>query len=211
MAEELQGLLDRIQKEGVERADAQAEQITTEAIAKAKTLLSDAHKEAAAILEKAKAESDLFRRRSESAIGHAARDIILSVGDAVTETLQGIVSRRVDGAMRPEALTDLIRDVIRAYCTADNATNIEVLLNERQKEAINAMFLKEFADAMRDGLTIRSSRGIVSGFRVELKDSGVQHDFTGEALTGAICKLLRPQLAEIVRNALRQRGGAAVS
>ena len=202
MAEELKNLLDRIQKEGVDRADAEAGQITAAAKAKAKGIVAEAESEAAAILAKARAEGDLFRQRGESALGHAARDVILSVGDAIAETLQAIVATHVDRVMNGETLPGLIKEAIRAYGSAGNAANLDVILNESQKEAVTSFFMKELADAMKGGLTIRSSRNIISGFRVTLKDSGVQHDFTGEALTAAIGELLRPPLADIVRKAL---------
>lgn len=205
MAEELQGLLDRIQKEGVERADAEAGQIIADAKVKAKTLLSDAQKESAVIIEKAKADSELFRKRSESAIGQAARDIILSVGEAVTETMQAIVNRNVNDAMSIDALPEFIHEAVKAYSTANGPNNISVLLSEKQKDAVTALFMKAFGDDVKSGLTIKSSHGIISGFQVTLGASGVQHDFTGEALTEAIGKLLRPQLAEIVNNALQKK------
>lgn len=210
MAEELQSLLDRIQKEGVERADADAERIAANAKVRAKTTVADAEKAALTIIEKAKADSELFMKRSKSAISQAARDLILSVGNAITETLQTIVARDVDKAMSADALPSLIKVTIAAYSKADNDGNLEILLNESQKEAVTSFFMKELTNAMKAGLTIRSSHNIISGFRVVLKDSGVQHDFTGEALTGAIGQLLRPQLAQIVKDTLKKMENAPV-
>ncbi len=201
MAEELQGLLDRIQKEGVERADTEARQIIDEAKAKAKRLVADAEKEAGALIEKARAESELFLKRSESALHQAARDVILTVGEAVTETLQALVGKQIDKALTTEALPGLIHEAVKAYSSATKAQPIEVLLSESQQAAVRDLFMKQFRDAMKAGLTIKGSRSVLSGFRVSLTDRGIQHDFTGEALTEAIGRLLRPQLAEIVKRA----------
>lgn len=209
MAEELQGLLDRIQKDGIDRAETEAAQITADAKAKAKAIVAEAENQAKALLAKAEADSELFRQRSESAISQAARDVILSVGEAVTETLQAIVARQVDAAMNADALPGFIQEAIRAYTAAQGNTAIEVLLSEQQQEAVSAYFMKAFAGKMKDGLTIRGSGSVISGFTVTLKDSGVQHDFTGEALTGAIGQLLRPQLARIVSGALQHMGKTA--
>ncbi len=209
MAEELQGLLDRIQKDGIERAETEAAQITADAKARAKAIVAEAENQAKALLAKAEADSGLFRQRSESAVSQAARDVILSVGEAVTETLQAIVARQVDAAMNTDALPGFIQEAIRAYASAQGDTAIEVLLSEQQKEAVTAYFMKAFAGKMKGGLTIRGSRGVISGFTVTLKDSGVQHDFTGEALTSAIGQLLRPQLARIVSDALQKMGKTA--
>lgn len=209
MAEELQHLLDRIQKEGVERADAEAEKIMANAQAKARSIVAGAEHEAAAIIEKARVEGALFQQRGESALGHAARDIILSVGDAITETLQKIVARRVDGLMDGDGLSGFIKEAIHAYGAAENAANLEIILSEKQKESITDFFMTELTDAMKGGLTISSRHNIISGFRVMQKDSGVQHDFSGEALTAAIGELLSPPLAAIVNKALRGTEPAA--
>ncbi len=210
MAEELQGLLDRIQKEGVERAESEAAQITADAKDKAKAIVAQAEIQAKAILEKAAKESELFQQRSENAVSQAARDVILSVGEAVTETFQAIVARQVDTAMKSDALPGFIQEAIRTYTEEKgSSTAIEILLSEEQQESVTAYFMKTFAEAMKNGLTIRGSRSVISGFTVTLQDSGVQHDFTGEALTGAIGKLLRPQLAEIVSGALQNKGKTA--
>jgi len=209
MAEELQGLLDRIQKEGIDRAETEAAKITADAKTRAKAIVAEAENQAKALLAKAEADSGLFRQRSENAVSQAARDVILSVGEAVTETLQAIVARQVDAAMNTDALPGFIQDAIRAYTAAQGDTAIEILLSEQQKEAITAYFMKAFAAKMKGGLTIRGSRSVISGFTVTLKDSGLQHDFTGEALTGAIGQLLRPQLAKIVSGALQNMGKTA--
>jgi V/A-type H+-transporting ATPase subunit E len=211
MAAELEGLLNRIQKEGVDRAEAEAAEITKDAKDKAKAIIIEAEAQAKALLEKAETESKRFQERSENAISQAARDIILSVGEAVTETFRRIISQNVDKALDDEALPQFIQDAIRTYTDANGAGNIVVLLNEKQKEAVTAYFMSKLADEMKTGLTIEGDRSVISGFTVSLKDSGVQHDFTGEALTSAIGELLRPQLAEIVSGALQNKGKTATT
>ena len=205
MAEELQDLIERIRRDGVERADAEAERIVADARTRARELVAEAEHEKNTLLEKAKEDAGLFRQRAESAVRHAARDIILSLGEAVTETLQAIIAHRVDAAMSTDDFPGFVRDAIRAYAGQTDAANLEAVLSEKQKEAVSAFFMRDLAEAMRKGLTIGSRRGLVSGFRVVVKDSGIEHDFTGEALASALGKLLRPQLAALVQEAIRQK------
>lgn len=203
MAEELQSLLDRIQKEGLDRADAEVESLIAEAKEKAKTIVSEAEKKAADMIEKAKSESELFLRRSESALSQSARDLILSVGEAISETLQAIVNRRVDDALQSDAFPEFVREAIKVYAESGQASGLEVLLSEQQKKAVTDYFFKECAAAMQEGLTIRSQRNMVTGFRVAVKETGVEHDFTGESLAAAMGELLRPQLAAFVDKAVK--------
>ena len=100
MAEELQNLLERIQKDGVQKAEEESEKILARAREKAATLLKDAEKNAAAATEKAEQDAEQFMARSKKTLEQAARDVILSVGDAVTSTMKGIAahaSRNVRG------------------------------------------------------------------------------------------------------------------
>jgi V/A-type H+-transporting ATPase subunit E len=202
MAEELQGLLDRIQKDGVEKAEAEAARIIEEAKTKAAGIVSAAEDEADGLLRRAEEEGKLFEERGRSAIAQAARDVVLSVGDAITSTLKGIVTARVDAAFDTEDFPALVRSAVEAYCSADSVSGIEVLVSESQQEQVRAYFMREMAEQMQAGLAIKGDKGIVSGFLVSIKDSGIQHDFTGTALTDALCSLLRPQLAQIVKEAM---------
>ena len=202
MAEELQGLLDRIQKNGFEKADADAAKIVKEAESKAAEIVQEAEAKAKALLAKAEEDGQLFQQRGESAVGQAARDVVLSVADAITATLQGIVAARVDGALSKDDFPALIKSVVSAYSASESGAGIEVLLSEADQAKVSAYLLGEMADEMRSGLTVKGDKGIVSGFVDSMKESGVQHDFTGMTLTEALCGLLRPQLGEIVKQAM---------
>jgi len=199
MAEELQGLLDRIQKDGIEKADTEASAILESAKAKAAELVKQAELQAAELTSKAKEEGKLFQQRSESAISQTARDVVLSVGDAITATLQGIVSAHVDNALKKEDFPAIVKQAVESYCKDES---VEVIVSDSQKEQVTAFFMQEMAEQIKSGLTIKGDKSVVSGFIVSMQDSGVYHDFTGATLTAAFCSLLRPQLAQIVKQSM---------
>ena len=196
MAEELQGILERIQKNGIEKAENEASRIIDEAKAQAAKITATAKKEAEDLVSKARTDSELFQQRAEHAIEHAARDVVLSVGDAVTATLQGIVANSVKSTFKAQDFAAFVKKTVSTYCQQTSPGNIEAVTN---------YFMKEMAEQMKQGLTIKGDRDIISGFTVSLKDKAVYHDFTGTALTDALCALLRPQLAEIIKKAAAQK------
>jgi len=201
MAEELQGLLERIQKDGIEKADTEAAKVVGEAKSKAAEIITTAKKEAEEILAKAEADGKMFEARGKSAISQAARDVILSVADTITATLRGIVSKNVDHALSKDDFPAIVKAAVMTYCENTSSENIEVITGNEQREKVTAFFMNEMAEQMKAGLTIKGDRNIVSGFIVSIKDDGVHHDFTGETITDAIGSLLRPELAEIIKNA----------
>ena len=200
MAEELQHLLERIQKEGVEKAKREAEQIVSAARAEAARLVAESEKEAAAITADAEKEADAFRERATRSLKQSARDVVLSVGVAISAALRRLVERETKEAMGPEILQQMLARFVEAYCAeGSGAGRVELLVSPEDQESVTQYMTSAFAEALRSGVDIKADEGVVAGFRATLVDRHVQHDFTSEAATEAICTLLRPMLADIVR------------
>ena len=202
MAEELSSLLDRIQKDGVAKAEAQAADIIARAEKKAARLMVSAEAEAQAKLTAAETDAAVFAQRADTSIQQAARDVVLSVHQAVTETIRGLVKRRVGTALDTDALVALITKMAEGY--AAGGTEIEVLLSEKDLKAIGDMAVSALKEATKAGVDVRSDESIVGGFRIGMKGRNVEHDFTQEAITDALCRLLRPQLAEMLKQATQE-------
>jgi len=85
MSEDLQSLLEKINRDGVEKAEAEAAKIVAKAKADAEALMKSAREEAA----RAKADADQaaadYAARAAETIRQAARDTVISVQDAVTK------------------------------------------------------------------------------------------------------------------------------
>ncbi len=202
MAEELQGLLDRIRKEGLDKAEAEARTVIEAAEKKAAKIKKAAETEAAKKREEAKEEAAKLEQRSVSAIEQAARDIVLSVGDAVQVAFEALVNQKISDSLAGEQFAKLVHTVIESYTQQENAGNIDVLLSKKQQEEVASHLLKLMKEELRNGVTIQSSRGVISGFSIVLRDQGIEHDFRGETLTAAFLEILRPQLGEMVKKAM---------
>ena len=99
MAEELQSLLDRIQSEGVAKAEARAAEIVAEAEKKAADLVAGAEKKAAGLRAAAEADAATLQSRAEQSLQQAARDVRLQVGAAIQETLERVLLKDVRAAL----------------------------------------------------------------------------------------------------------------
>ena len=64
-------------------------------------------------------------------------------------------------------------------------------------------FLSEFKAAAQAGLKLQGDGNVVKGFTLSLTEKNVHHDFTQEAIAEALCRMVRPNLAEIVRSAIK--------
>ena len=99
MAEELQQLLEKIQHDGVEKANAEAATILAKAKADAAAILKDAESKAAALRAQAETDAKAFEERAQKTIFQAARDTVLEVKDAIGRMLEKLLAKDVAAAL----------------------------------------------------------------------------------------------------------------
>lgn len=200
MSEELQSLLERIEKDGVAKANAQADDILNNAKTKAAKLIEDAEAKAAQILEKAESDSKVFEARSAKALEQAARDTVLSVESAVTAIFDRIAGKAVAESLDLTTVQNAVAALIDGYIKADAAAT--VTLSEAQRAGVTDYLAGKFQALLNEGLTIEGSSSIASGFKVTLTKDHVEHDFTGKAVADALATMIRPELAKIVKGTI---------
>ncbi len=200
MAEELKHLIEQIQKEGVEKADEQANTIISQAKEKAAKIVAEAEAKAHESLLKAKTESEAFAKRSAKTLEQAARDLLITVGQGcekvVTETLGKEVSEALTG--------DLLEKMILGVVEQNKGSAIELGMSESDATALTA-FCAEQATKSGQEIELVSDSEILSGFKVGFKDKNAYLDFTGEAVAEALAAFLRPELAKTVSGIAREQ------
>ncbi len=187
--EELQSILEKINREGVEKAEAEAKRIVDAAKAEADAIVRDA----AASAAKAKADADReaadAKKRGEETLRQAARDVVIGIGDAVTALLENLLARDVDKALADDATaTALVADAIK-----DLAGPGEIAAGERLAAVLRAQL------AAKDGFTVVTDEATGTGFSVRLDGGRVEHAFTGAVIAEELAKRLRPELAKLLR------------
>ena len=208
MAEELQNLIDKIQKDGVDKAEERARDIVKEAEQKASAIVRKAEEDADARRKQAEQDADSFRDRGEQALKQAARDVLLATGQALDQLMISVVSGEVEGAMSGDGLKDLLVEAIQAYFKSpEGKLDLTALVGDDRKKDVEAWFAKTFAEKVKKGLEVKADASVVSGFRLSVKDSQVQHDFSREAIAEMLARLLRPRLAAIVKDAAAKMSG----
>jgi V/A-type H+-transporting ATPase subunit E len=206
VAEELQSLLDRIQKDGVDKAEVEAGRIISEARANAEDITAQAKKSAEDVLTEARTQAASLIEHGKKTLEQAARDVVLSISQALNATLEKLVSKQITRVMDEDTLKEMLVKIVELYCRKEaEASRIDILLNPDQQKAIADFFLLKFAKEAEAGIEVRGDSSIIAGFRVSLKKEKIEHDFSEQAITDALCQILRPQLAEITRTAMGSR------
>lgn len=193
MAEDLQHLIERIHQDGVEKAQSEADEILSRARAEADKIVSGAEVKAKSLIEKAEKDSQVYTQRSEQALAQAGRDLLLTVGQGIENIMNSLLKKAAAEALTPEVLGGMIAQLAES--------GAEFKLNESDREKVLQVMSAKFAGALKSGIDLGTDSEVLAGFKVSSKGDSAYRDFTDEAIVEALSNFLRPQLAEIVKQA----------
>ncbi len=198
MAEELQGLLNRINEEGVKKAEAEKQRIIDEARAEARNIVEKAAAEAAAMKQAAeKANSDL-KLRSESAIRQAARDVILALKAELERRLSQAISAKCNETMTPQFMADMIKELAEKFATSPDS-ELEIRTAVKDTAKLDEVLRGTLTESYRNNPKIISDANISGGFEVSFKNGDLYFDFTTDAVAELVGEYAGPKLAELIK------------
>jgi V/A-type H+-transporting ATPase subunit E len=196
MAEDLQALMERIQKDAVDKAELEATSIISKAKEKAAEIVKAAEEEAKAKLEQADKDAVAFTERSERTLEQSARDLLLSVGKNLEKMILDLLSLQIEKSLDETTVKSMLLAIAKSY-----SSNIDVEFSEADATKLSSFVMGEFAKQLKAGVKVESDKGVKFGFRVKLDGGKVSHEFTEAAMAESLSALLRPQLAKIVNKA----------
>lgn len=189
MAEDLQSLLEKINRDGIEKAEAEAAKILADAKNKASALVDDARAEAEKFRAAAKKDAEDYAARAAETIRQAARDTVIAVQDAVTKLLTKILTEDVDAALSdPKIAAGLACGAIQ-----DIMAPAEVAANSKLVAALKAQL------AAKPTIQVATDDTLGTGFSVRIDGGRIEHAFTGPVIAEELAKRLRPDLAALVK------------
>ena len=195
MSEDLQQLLEKIQHDGVDKAQSEFSTIIEKAKSESASLVASAKAKAEKIKSDAQTEADAYATRAGETISQSARDVLLYVEKSVTTLLESLLLKDVNKALSSEKIvTTLVQQAIKTYLTGEDS--IEVSVVEQMVESLRA----KLTSMATEGVTIVTNNTTGTGFSVKLADGRIEHDFTGPAVTDALSKQLRPGLAALLKS-----------
>lgn len=198
MSEELQGLLNKIQAEGLEKAETERARLVAEAKAQAETIIAEAKAQADKIRQDAEADAEASRKKADAAVRQAARDVIISLKDDLQEKLRTVVREAAAQAMTPEAMAGLIAQIASQFAK-NAASGAEIILSTREREDAAQKLIGCLPDVLKKNSSVRLGRGFAAGFKLGFNDSEVFLDFSDEALADVICEFVGPKLAAVIK------------
>lgn len=211
----VQELIDRLQQEGVEKGQIEAEAVLSEARKQAMEIVDRARAEAAEIVRQANQEAEQTRASGRDAVRLAGRDAILHLTEELRKDFERKLLRLVDHRLRDvEFLERMILEVARRSMPADSGSQVEVLLSpevasaeqlarsaeEVEPGTLNHFVLSLAGEALRDGLNFRVADDNVPGVRVQIVDDDLEIDLTADTLTHLLQQHLSPRFRNLIES-----------
>ncbi len=199
MAEQLQELLERINREGVEKAEKKAAAIVAEAEAKAREIVESAEKRAAEREAAAETAAGRLKENAEKAIGQSARNVMLSLEDEVRKYFDRILTTAIGESLTPEAMTAAILKLVeKAAAQIGGDESVEIGIAPGDAKKISDGLLAGFRKEAEGKLTINPVPSVEAGFTISFDGGKSSYDFTDTGLRDLLSTYLSPHLKEII-------------
>lgn len=200
---QLQELIDKIKKDGVASAENEAAKIVAEAEKNAEKIIADAQEKAAEIVKNAKAETERMEKASEEAIVQAGRNMLLSFKESIISELDGLIKTETENAQTKEILAKLIPETVKAWSKNADASELSVLLSEKDLKDLESSLVSELKGEIAKGLEIKPDKTLSYGFRIGVKNGAAYYDYSAESLSEMFAAYLNPKVAALIKIAAK--------
>lgn len=200
---QLQELIDKIKKDGVATAEKEAAKIIADAEKKAEAIIADAQTKAAEIVKKGKSETERMEKASEEAIVQAGRNMLLSFKDSLVKELDGLIQVETAKAESKDVLEKLIPETVKEWAKNTNASELSVLLSEKDLKALEKSLTASLKSEISKGLEIKPDKTLTAGFRIGVKNGAAFYDYSAESLAEMFSAYLNPKVADLMKIAAK--------
>jgi V/A-type H+-transporting ATPase subunit E len=203
---QVQELITKIKKDGIESASEEAAKIKHEAQTEARGIIEAAQKEAAEIIAKGKQDAERSEKAGIAALEQASRNLMLAFKGEIQALLDSIVISQMGKSLNDDVLKTIIPELIRSWSAkrgSGGADSLAVLLPAPSLDKLRTFFKTRLTAELKKGLELKADPHLVAGFRIANKDGSAFYDFSAESVAEQISAYLNPKLAEILKTSAK--------
>jgi V/A-type H+-transporting ATPase subunit E len=209
----VQQLIDRLQREGLAKAQVEAEAVLEDARRTATDMIEQARQEAEQIVAAARDEAERTRRNGEEAVRLAGRDAILRLTEELQRGFERKLGQLVDRQLSDhDFLRQLLLAVAGRAVPNDADRHLKVLLSGEMLDAsdrevhgdptaadeLNQYVRSLMGESLREGMTLGIAGDLAPGVRVQVVEDDLEIELTNETLTDLMLKHLSPRFRALI-------------
>lgn len=187
-------LISRLKRDGIDAGEAEKQRLLDEAEKKAAAIVAEAKAKAEELLAQAKQERERQKQQLEAELQMAARDFALRFSERIKQQIiEPVVSGPTKAVLEdPAFLRATLQELCVAY--AKTGADIELTLSPETRAKLEAFFTGELSRALGERqLSLVDESGLV-GFRLAKKGDSFAWDFSLDAVTAELLRLVDPAL-----------------
>ena len=189
----LSELTDKIYAEGVEKGNAEAQQIVDKANAKATEIIAEAEKKAAALVAEAESKSADLDKKTRAELKLYAEQSVNAVKTEIVNLLSDQIASESVKAATADA--KFMQGLI-AKLAEQMAKEGEVVIEAKDAEALKKYFTANAKALLEKGVEIKEVKGIKTDFTIQPAKGGYKLAFGDAEFIAYFKEMLRPQLVE---------------
>ena len=191
----LSELTDKIYAEGVEKGNAEAQEIIAKANAKAEEIVANANAKAKAILDSAENKSADLDKKTRAELKLYAEQSVNAVKTEITNLLTDKIA--ADSVKAATTDAKFMQGLI-AKLAEQMAKNGEVLIETKDADALKKYFAANAKGLLDKGVKIAEVKGIKTDFTIQPAKGGYKLAFGDAEFIAYFKEMLRPQLVEML-------------
>ena len=189
----LSELTDKIYAEGVEKGNAEAQQIVEKAKATAADIVAEAEKKAAAVIAEAEGKAADLDKKTRAELKLYAEQSVNAVKTEIVNLLSDQIA--ADSVKAATADAKFMQGLITKLAE-QMAKDGEVLIETKDAEALKKYFTANAKGLLEKGVKISEVKGIKTDFTIQPAKGGYKLAFGDAEFIAYFMEMLRPQLVE---------------
>jgi V/A-type H+-transporting ATPase subunit E len=195
---QVQELIDKIKRDGIESASEEAARIKREAEAEARQIVESAKKEAESIITRGREDAGRSEKAGIAALEQASRNLVLAFKGEIQSLLDKLMAQQLGASYGEDTLKAVLPELIRSWA-AKGEDNLTLLLSEADLGKLRGFFTEKLTAELKKGLELKADRNLAAGFRIANRDGSAYYDFSADSVAELLAAYLNPRLAEILK------------
>jgi len=197
MNNKLELLTEKIYREGVIKAEEEAEHIIRLAKEKAKNIISEAKEREKAIIDQAHQTARELKQNVHSELKLSSRQFINTIKQKVSRLIESeVLSVPITTVFEDKSfIKEIIELVINKWHLEDpDSASLSLLLPEADKNILEEHFIREVRERFNTGIDISFDPKMKTGFKISPENGNYRISFMDEDFIELFKTFLRPRL-----------------
>lgn len=201
MSTKIGQLTEKIYKEGIEKANADAEKILNEARIKARDIIKNAEIREQEIIGKAEKKAEEIKSNFESEIRLSANQFISNLKQEINNMItlrqtKEPVSKAMDDS---DFIKTVIIELIKNWKSNNpELLNLDITLSDKYKNSLESYSRKIISENFDGGLDIVFDEKIRTGFKIAPREANYIISFTDEDFKNLFSQYLRGKNSQLI-------------